>query len=343
MRQLPVALGTLSLLSVIVAGAPRQGALSGTNAIGTPRAADPWSLLFSRGRDIWIADRKGGHQRLLVRNGGAPSWAPGKRRFAFVRQEQVWLAGADGTGQKPLSSKADLAPAKPGDPDPHGQGRDVDISWTPKGDRIAYSHWESVSVTRPRSGQTSTLECCSLYDIQVANGRTAQGLSWADIFDREVPSAFSVNNHPAWSRSGKKFAWVRNGDIWVAELESPEFGDEGWAWNRAAPTGAYDGRTVGASRWSGAPSHLCWAPGDRHLIYSDHRINGGGAESIEDLDVKTGKSADVRSGMDPSLSPDGRWIAYQAIDGTGIHVMDRHGKQDRPLKRNAREDARKSA
>jgi hypothetical protein len=340
MKRLPVMPGALFLMvSVVVLGAPPPAAKSRLQVTGPSRAADPWSLLFSRGHDIWIADRHGGHQRLLARNGGAPAWAPGKRRFAFVRQGQVWLAWADGTGQKPLSSKADLVPSKPGNPDPHGQGREVDISWAPKGDRIAYSHWEGVSVTRPRTDWTARLECCSLFNIQVANGRAAKGLPWADIFDPEVPSAFSVNNHPAWSGSGKKFAWVRNGDIWVAELESSEPGNEEWSWTRALATGEYDGRTIGASRASTAPSHLGWAPGDRHLIYSNCRINGTGTESIEDLDLQTGKEVGVGVGVDPSLSPDGRWIAYQAIDGTGIHVMNRHGKQDHPLIRNASEVA----
>lgn len=340
MMRLPVVLGALlPLVAAVVLSTPSPGSKNVTSTSPAPRAADRWSLLFSRGHDIWIADRNGGHQRLLVRNGGAPAWAPDKRQFAFVRQGQVWLAWANGTGQKRLSGKADFVPSKPGSPDPNGQGREVDLSWAPKGDRITYSHWEGFSVTRPRTDWTARLDCCSLFDIQAANGRTAKGLPWADIFDPEVPFAFSVNNHPAWSRSGRKFAWVRNGDVWVAELESSEPGNEEWSWTRAAATGAYDGRTIGASRASAAPSHLCWAPGDRHLIYSNCRINGTGLEAIEDLDVQTGKEADVGFGVDPSLSPDGRWIAYQAIDGSGVHVMNRRGKQDRPLIRNAWEVA----
>jgi Tol biopolymer transport system component len=81
-------------------------------------------LAFGRGSDIWVVQISTKATHRLIRKGGFPRWSPDGHRIAFERafgQEYfVYIARADGTGQRRL-------------------GKGGSVAWSPNGREIAFA------------------------------------------------------------------------------------------------------------------------------------------------------------------------------------------------------------
>jgi Tol biopolymer transport system component len=357
-------------LVVVAALAVTGMALAATRQVARPAAPvdgamRTWRLAFVRAGDIWVANGDGGEARLLVKDGEAPAWSPDRKRIAFVRKGNVWRVGADGRGLRQLTFgwtgrevselESELAII---------DDQAVDISWDPRASMITFSHWERARLARPGEAKAETIACCAIFDVPTDAGKQRPGLVRRfDVRDEAAGFLFSYHGHPAWSQSGKRLAFVRNGDIWVAERHLDETGRPTsllgesyrtgvWAVDttRLAAVARYDAPTYRGSRENEGVVHLSWSPDEKHLAYEIRRLGGSGFDEIHVVDVTRDQYQDlvarrdrrlVEDGSHPSFSPDGRYLAYERWDdgSQGIWAISIDGKTKRQLVRDGEQPA----
>lgn len=291
--------------------------------VGAGLASGSPKIAFVRGDGIWTANADGTGQKRIIPNADSPRWSPDKKRIAFARDNNVWVANADGSGQRRLTS---------GWSDRDGSA--IDISWRPQSNTITYSHEETIKLARARQGQDQMF-CVSLFDVSSVSKAIPKGYVRYDMCDSASAFYFPANGSPAWSRSGNKLGFARNGDIWMAEWDEPSDGRPGWEVGRLAAVASYDGATNRASHSTVATERLSWSPDERMLAYALTRIGGSGIAELHVLvldksgAVKKDRLLD-RNGKSPCFSPDGKLIAYtQDLDGFNIYVIlpDGNGKR----------------
>jgi Tol biopolymer transport system component len=279
----------------------------------------PWKVAFVRDSNIWVCNGDGTDQKIIIENGQRPAWSPDKSLIAFVRRGDVWLAMADGSNQLPLTSQwADpAANREPG-------FSDVSISWHPRDGSITFSHaevfkaervHETAGIVPARNATSGVIVGSSIFDMRPSGMEPGKAVVRYDIFSNGTSFSFANHGHPAWSPSGKKLAFTRNGDIWIAEAESSSAGEppSGWEAKRLAAVAVLDEPTNRASRQNLGATRLSWHPDGRRLIYGYDRLQGSGFNEVHLLDTLTRKdSLIVRDALEPCLSPNGNFILYES-------------------------------
>jgi Tol biopolymer transport system component len=217
-------------------------------------------------------------------------------------------------------------------------GDDRDAVWAPDAARLAVLHGSS------ESGR---------WRLRVVDrkGRHVKDLGLA------VPQA------PAWSRDGRRLAYVRNapnGRDWqlvvatVASAKLHPLALPGWrsvhapVWSPRANSIALlahaadslqetllivsaDGRVVRAllrMSTSAARAPPVWSPDGRKILMAIGTVR----VSIYAIDIRSGSRRRlVTNGSDPKLSPNGRLLAYPQHDGFALHVANADGTHARRL------------
>jgi Tol biopolymer transport system component len=172
---------------------------------GTAQAAFPgvngrivFATEFTRPSQIFSMrpDGSGLRQLTHLKKGHSakmPEWSPDGTRIAYVRDGQVWVMDADGSGKTRVTSTDGF--------------RDKNPSWSPDGTRIVFSHCD-VSF-----GQSAY---CDIAGVDV------DGSSFATILDDNW-----VNDAPAYSPDGSKIAFsgTRGGyvsAVWVMDADGTD-------------------------------------------------------------------------------------------------------------------------
>jgi Tol biopolymer transport system component len=277
----------------------------------------PWKLAFVRDNNIWVSNGDGTDQKLIIENGQTPSWSPDKSQIAFVRQNNIWVAKADGSKQRPITSQW-----KKYDPNRKSWSSNVSISWHPKNGSLTFSHPEGFKAERvdgtagivpTRNAARGIIVGSSIFDVRLSGTEPGKAIVRYDLFEGGTSFFFADHAHPAWSPSGKKLAFTRNGDIWIAEMENGSEGEppSGWEVKRLAAVASYDEPTNRGSRNNHGATRLSWHPDGRHLAYGYDRLQGSGFNEVHLLDTESGKdSIIIEDALDPCFSPDGRFIVY---------------------------------
>lgn len=288
-----------------------------------------WKLAFVRDKDIWVSNGDGTDQKLLIKNADNPSWSPNKKRIAFMRDCNLWVANSDGSKERPLTShwKKDSC-----------RMFASSISWNPKEPFITFSHPEKFIVYRSdtdgilerKSNLPQSICGNSIFDITVDGNSSTKAVSRFDIYEGGTSFNFADHANPAWSCSGEKLAFTRNGDIWIAEKEPAEQGEEnlslGWDVTRISATASYDEPTYRASRENHGATHFSWSPDEKYLAYSNIRLQGSGFAKLHLRDMKSGRDRVLADyALDPSFSPDGRFVAYWTYSGVQPKECGRSG------------------
>lgn len=291
---------------------------------GRPDAGPPrsWKLAYVFHKDIWTANGDGTGRKLLVKDGRSPCWSPDKKRVAFARNGDVWVIDVEGHIARRLTVNWKPAHTKPG----YSEGREVTITWDPISGNIYFSHWEEFLVRRPSEKTANSIPSCTIFELSPKGGAPVPRL---DILDDEARFHTTVNNHPAFSRNGKFLAFVRNGDVWLADRNGSEYSGydayrRGWVpWDmtRLQATANYDAPNYRGSRENEYAHHVALSTDARLLAYSFGRINGSGTRSLVLLHVKYAsgthtvtKEEEIGEGFDPCFSPDSKWIAYWGFE-----------------------------
>jgi Tol biopolymer transport system component len=276
-----------------------------------------WKLAFVRDNNIWVSNGDGTDQKLIIENGQNPSWSPDKSQIAFARQNNIWVAMADGSNQHPLTSQwMESGPKR----EPSVAG--VSISWHPKDGSVTFSHPEVLKIERVdgtagivprRNAAKGEITGSSIFDIKTVGVEPNEAIVRYDLFERGTSFFFADHAHPARSPSGRKLAFTRNGDIWVAVVKNGSAGEPpiGWEAKRVAAVASYAEAPYRASSTNRGATGLSWHPDERLLAYGYDRLGGSGFNEVHLLDTVTGKdSILVKDALGPHFSPDGRLILY---------------------------------
>lgn len=291
-----------------------------------PQPLKAWKLAFVRDGNIWVANGDGTEHKLIIKNGESPCWSPDRKQIAFARDGNVWVANADGSGQKQLTFRWRKREPERWTEGKFGAGRDIDICWDPKANLITFSHWEEWLARRAGSKDEHGIIGHSIFDVPWRPSKERGLTTRFDLYDDDTFFHFSHHCHPAWSRSGKRMAFVRNGDIWIADRD-PQLnervgrGKRYWEWDvtRLAAVAEYDAPTDRGSRVNRGVTHLSWSPDEKFIAYSIRRLRGSGSWEIHLMRVGVDEydrpqvKEDRRiseDGVDPCFSPDGQFIVY---------------------------------
>jgi len=243
---------------------------------------------------IWSMDADGSNLTQLTNlSDGAcqPSWSPDGQQIAFIspcRGEHntyagslIYIMNADGSDSHPLG----VPPDSSGDFDP---------TWSPDGQRIAF--------TSLRSGAQR---------IYIYNLTTASLL--------QITKGTNVEDgQPAWSPTGTQLAFVRTSalsQIWVVtddgQTQQP-FSLSG-AVNDFSPVWSPDGQSI----------YYCQTNPDTYLPWL-MRLRYVDRGTSNENHVPPAGQPNVIPIVGPRISPDGNWIAYEGWpDGTNhdIYLM----------------------
>ncbi|MCL1932863.1 MAG: DUF5050 domain-containing protein [Candidatus Azobacteroides sp.] len=94
--------------------------------------------------NIYKMDITGNNNQLIISNASCPNWSPQGDKIAYLssgidRSSQIFIANADGSGQKQLTSSVSPVWWDTGFP----RDGNEDPQWTPDGKNIVYVSWEN--------------------------------------------------------------------------------------------------------------------------------------------------------------------------------------------------------
>lgn len=319
-------------------------------------------LAFVRDGDIWIADYNGAHQKLTIHKGRSPVWSPNHLRIAFVRDGNIWIANNDGSGQHALTYWKTIA--TPEGNTRYEGARNIAITWSPDGQHLACSRWESFVLARYGNQTGSAIAGCTISIVSINAKPETNPKPLIDFFSSGVHFYPSVNNSPAWSYSGLRIAFVRNGDIWITGHD-PLPKDAvapvsifGWNWKttRLATPARYDGQTQAKGQDNYIPTYLSWSPDGQYLAYGYQKIvtdetdtSKKDTSQVRLLHIKRNKLKSITAtedtflavGSDPVVSPDAQFVAYTVRNGyvNEIHTISIDGGKEHTVVKNGEEPA----
>jgi hypothetical protein len=333
-----------------------------------PQIAPLWRIAFQRARedrpdavtDIWVARADGSDVHRLIEDAEQPAWSPDRRRLAFARRGNVWIASADGTGQRQLTFWPDAPP--------NGTVYVAGISWNATDDYLSFGRAEQMGVRTAGADREALLGTTTVYHVTLKTLPNWQPTNPSIPFlrprdvtptalpDRKFAPQFDVNEgytsfhftdnrFPAWSPSGTRFIVVRNGDLWLAESEFDGAPLLGWTGARVVASAVYDGWTGGASHWVVAPTSVSWSPDESFFVYTNCRITGSGQDNLNVVWRRTYTNENgyptivyenarlEQPASHVSVSPDGKWLLL-TYEGS-VTAVTPEGKNPRPILRNA--------
>ncbi|MBS1720711.1 MAG: PD40 domain-containing protein [Armatimonadetes bacterium] len=263
-----------------------------------------WSILYSKGSDVFVARGDGSKPKKLVSNAENASWSPDRKQIAFSRGGSVYVCASDGTGARkvyegPKQLGMDTSNAEPMNPYATWRGKDGSLL---------------VTVYQSVDGTGSAL-------VEVDPSGKVEPLTLFAPSDDSTTFTFSNQEFGVWSRDSKRIAFSRNGDLWLASVLDPA--DPAikpnvrytWSVTRIAAMARYDGSNWGGSKDTLGTRVVSWFPNNTHVALSRQRLTGSGTEEIWVVEVLTRKMNRLKMrGFSPSVSPDGKWILYRAFE-----------------------------
>ena len=272
-------------------------------AMGTPPPEFAhWRICYGFEGGIWTADGTGQHRERVVAKGEYPTWSPDHSRIAFLVENEVWVASANG-------KTLELVFQTPKRDAPTGlawsKGISPDLTWKNQ---------------LPIWGQESLLVATGkkLLEIPVNHGLFGKPRS---TFANRSGYQGSMSA-PALTPDGKTGAISLNGDVWLARTVTPSGGGTGgWDLWRIAALASYDQATYRADAEIHCVQSLDFSPDGRTLAFELSRVGGSGYNvvglirniprlQLGDESPLTLRNVSIvsQSADYPRFSPDGKWL-----------------------------------
>ncbi len=301
------------------------------------------ALLFCRNNDIWEV-RKGVFRR-LIRNAHDPAWSNQKDKIAFVRQGNVWICDAAGRYQRPITpfklTKQQLKNNNEEGFNGVDYGAIQSLSWYPTGNIVAFSRVDQYTISRnvPSSmssplsndiGTNTTRLISDIYACLPYTNRVPTTFVWLSDSTSGLPRfSLPYTAVPAFCPTGKRVAFARNGDLWLAydlnvptkrgyssaDATSEVWADWDWREERVTTAAIYDGGDGGANSTTFI-NHITWSPNCKLIAYSVTGLDESGNGNITYLyNLKNHVRKRLSAAGDyPAFSPDGLFIALNRIN-----------------------------
>ena len=225
-----------------------------------------------------------GKESIVVKNAVAPSLSPDQKQLAFIRQGNLYtfdLAKATTRKCSNLSEKPDDTP-----------NHDIFPSWDSNSKHIVFSHPDRYSVSR-RGENVSAMfgeerSNKTIWNVYWSWLSRPVGHSNLSLFlgnETSGSSTFAVNSSVSatFSPDGRKIAFCRNGDLWMASLDPASVHDgikeASWDEARILANGILDGGTRAANE-TNMIFRISWSGDQKLLALSTDRYGAGGSAEV---------------------------------------------------------------
>jgi len=288
----------------------------GGRGVRAPQPLSPaFQIAFDDGDgNVSVMNADGSGRRAVLKDASQPCWSPDRKRLAFARKGNLWVANADGTKQRRLTRWPD-------DPDSDLHG----IAWDPARGRVAFGRAEPVDVVGTAGEKGGPVFATALYEVD-PGGASAPVRLFGFRPERPGRIRFTSHEYPAWSADGATLAFARNGDLWLAHRSGDGEVEDA---DRLAAAAEYDEDSEGGSRWTVAVTAASWAPDGSWLVYGRERIGGSGVAEVHVVRLEQGAPGEPQQrtleedrrlpvyGWSPRISPDGEWVLFCGYPLTG--------------------------
>ena len=293
--------GALAIFKSRLDGAQAVPVTSGSGEIQAAWSPDGLSLAFSRpGGGIWIQPAGGGASRQVSTFGSRPAWSPDSRQILFQSAEQVEMASTIHEPMPPSRIWIVNADGRSARPVTRAGGSQTSPNWRRDGQRIVFI----TCYPDDCALQTVARDGSDLKTVTRTNFRISSA-----VFHPSQPKIFYLHNKYAQS-----------------DLMSVAVSEDGAA--------AGDPALLRRTPWT-MKQHLAISADGSRLAWSTIEQTS----NLISVDTKSGNLTPLTNhtavrATFPSLSPDGKKIAYVALIGendSGVWVSDADGLNGRPL------------
>jgi serine/threonine protein kinase len=296
------------------------------------------------GSSLWRVSIVGGQPRRLVENAVEGAWSPDGKQIGFLRlsdnlkQGEVWLADADGSGARRL----------------HANDSSLRwLAWSPKGDRMMTAtiplanaavyylmiptNGDSVQTVSPMAGLSLTSNPVWLgsgdriaYAIVEARATSATGQA-SRIVEQSLRTG-KVRELLSLPSSVLSLAVLGNGQLLLGITQSSQ------SLVLVDHPGTAEAREHWLTRGASIDRQPTFSPDGKHVLFSSNR---SGNLDLWEMDVETGALSRITdhpgNDWDPAYTPDGRNILWSsdrsgvfeiweaAVDGTGARQISKDG------------------
>ena len=250
--------------------------------VAVRQGASP-TIYFVRNDSIYRSAQ--GRETLLLKHAVAPALSPNDKRLAFLRDGDLYVYDLETEDTKRCSQ----LPEKPSDTPEH----DTFPSWDASSRFVVFSHPDRYGVVRkgeeihPMFGTEHSLKTIWNVNWCWTNKKGVKAdLSLFLGNETSGPSKFSVQSSlsAAFSPEGRRVAFCRNGDLWLATLEPSAIHDAireaSWDEARILTCGIQEGGTR-ASNETSAIFRISWSPDGKLLALSSDRYGSEGSPEIQ--------------------------------------------------------------
>jgi len=233
-------------------------------------AATAHPIAYERFEGVATIRPDGSGDRVVVKHADSPTWSPDGKRLAFVLENAIWTARADGTDRRRVISLA--------------RGRPFDPAWSPDGKRIAYVQY--TETPRPGADDGEVDEHHTVFTVRTdGSGRRA-------VHGGDEPAWTPTGNHIVLASDGvlgivkpdgTGYRPLVRSDSYISDIAVSRDGRR-IAYLQSLGTtaiGVYD-RSTGRNRLlvegdRTALIDIAWTPDGKRMAWIEHPIRRSGA------------------------------------------------------------------